>query len=88
MAAVLNGTNGSLQVYVGGVLVTQKTTTIRPLRDLDPAFHPGLAIGDSAGTISYAPYTGLIDEISLYARALDSTEIQAIFAAGSAGQLT
>jgi choice-of-anchor C domain-containing protein len=33
-----------------------------------------------------SPFAGLIDEISLYSRALSAAEIQAVFAAGSAGK--
>src|SRR5262249_35354943 len=32
------------------------------------------------------PFNGLIDEVSIYSRALSASEIQAIFAAGSAGK--
>jgi hypothetical protein len=45
-----------------------------------------LAIGGHAGDSDYFPFDGLIDELSLYSRALGAEEIQAIFNAGRTGK--
>src|SRR5206468_1010895 len=40
----------------------------------------------SSGTAAGNKFNGIIDELSLYNRALNGSEIQSIFAAGSAGK--
>ena len=47
--------------------------------------HWGKRAGDAFGYLGYF-FNGLVDEVSLYNRALSATEIQAIYAAGSAGK--
>jgi serine/threonine protein kinase len=85
-AATLNGSSGEMRLYVDGVLVAEKSTIIRPLRDLDPQADPGLAIGGHAGSDDYSPFDGMVDELSLYSRALGEDEIQAIANAGKTGK--
>jgi Concanavalin A-like lectin/glucanases superfamily/Bacterial Ig-like domain (group 2) len=71
--------NGTWAMYVNGVLentrsgefITQSTG--------------GLAIGKK-GETSYDPFHGLIDELTVYNRALPATDVAAIYAAGSAGK--
>jgi len=86
VAATLEGATGDMKLYVDGVLAAQTNTTVRPVGDLDPAYAPGLGIGGHSGTYGYFPFDGMIDEISLYSRALEPGEIQAIYTAGSAGK--
>src|SRR6266568_270117 len=86
VAATLDGAAGDLSLYIDGALVAQTNTTIRPLRDLDPSYGPGLAIGGHASTYNYFPFNGMIDEISLYSRALGQSQIQGIYNAGGAGK--
>ncbi len=83
VAGVLNGANGSLSLYVNGSLVSQTTTGLRPLRDLDPNHEPAVGIGNAGGTLHDFAYHGLIDEWSLYGRALSGEEILEIYQAGS-----
>jgi subtilisin-like proprotein convertase family protein len=52
-----------------------------PFRDLDPAFSPGVAIGNSSRLENSEPFHGLIDELSVYGRALTGPEIAGIAAA-------
>ena len=85
-AATLNGSSGEMRLYVNGVLVAEKSTIIRPLRDLDPQAGPGLAIGGHAGSDDYSPFDGMVDELSLYSRALGEDEIRAIANAGKTGK--
>jgi ELWxxDGT repeat protein len=71
--------NGSWKLYVNGVLESQAT---------------GVFISQSNGLLSIGskgepltdPYAGLIDEVSIYNRALSAAEIQSINAAGSVGK--
>jgi Concanavalin A-like lectin/glucanases superfamily len=74
--------------YTNAVVAAETSTTVRPLSALDPDFQPGLGIGNHSsqpGPFNY-PFRGLIDELSVYNRALSPTEIQAIYGAGSAGK--
>ena len=86
VAATLDGASGEMKIYVDAVLAAQTNTTIRPLRDLDPSFEPAIGIGNHGGTLHSFAFNGLIDEISLYARALTQSEIQGIFNAGATGK--
>jgi hypothetical protein len=56
------------------------------MRDLDQRADPGLAIGGHAGGDNHFPFDGLVDELSLYSRALGMEEIQVIFNAGKTGK--
>lgn len=81
--------NGNLFVYADGQVVTSHLAGnagwIKPV----PSKAGGLVIGTAAHAInspgSVHHYTGLIDEIAVYDRALSASEIQSVFAAGSAG---
>ena len=77
IAGVYDGTQ--MRVYVNGSLDgTLNTSVVIPTNTLT------LRIGaDSTGG---SLFTGLIDEAELFGRALSQTEIQAIAAAGSAGE--
>jgi hypothetical protein len=57
-----------------------------PFRDLDPAFSPGVAIGNRSRADNSEPFYGAIDELSVYGRALTGPEIAAIAGAGTAGK--
>jgi hypothetical protein len=86
VAAVLDGAANALRLYVDGALVAETNSTQRPMRELDGSAEPAIGIGNHGGTTHNFPFNGLIDEISLYARALSGGEIQAIFNAGSGGK--
>jgi hypothetical protein len=83
IAATYDGT--ALKIYLNGVL--ENTAP------LSGSIFPGtndLAIGGVVGGLGFSdfilPFDGLVDEVSLYNRALTSGEIQAIYNAGSAGK--
>jgi hypothetical protein len=86
VAATLDDATGDMKLYIDGALMAQTNTPVRPLLDLDPQYDPALGIGNHGGTFHQFPFTGLIDEIALYSRALTQPEIQAIFLSGAAGK--
>jgi hypothetical protein len=88
VAATLDDCAGLMRLYTNAVVAAETNTTIRPLGALDPNYQPGIGIGNHSsqpGPFNY-PFHGLIDELSVYNRALSSNEVQAIYRAGSAGK--
>ena len=87
VAGMYDGNTGTMSIYTNGVLAIQKATAIRPFAVLDVNEEPTIGIGN-VGTHNFfsIPFTGNIDEISLYARALSPSEIKAIYNAGTAGK--
>lgn len=84
-AGTLDDATGEMKFYINGSLVNQKVTSIRPFRDLDPTKNPRIAIGNLAHSgLARDSFNGVIDELSVYNRALSITEIQAIYNAGTA----
>ena len=75
-----------MSIYTNGVLADQTVTAVRPFGDLIPGDSPGVGIGNLNDGGNNFPFTGDIDEISLYNRALSAAEVQAIYSAGSAGK--
>jgi subtilisin-like proprotein convertase family protein len=75
-----------LRLYIDGQLVATNYTGIFPFRDLDPAFSPGVSIGNRSRYDVSQPFRGFLDELSIYGRALTEAEIKAIHAAGGAGK--
>jgi hypothetical protein len=87
VAGTLENATGDMKLYVNGSLAAQSTTTIRPFADLDPAYSPGLGIGNrQSGSDVSEPFNGLIDEVEVFNRALLGSDIRAIFDAGTAGK--
>ena len=81
-AATYDGS--ALRIYVNGVYENQTAYT----NGMFPGtgdLRLGCAVPNGGAGVLY-PFAGRIDEPSLYNRALSSAEIQAIFAAGSAGK--
>jgi len=88
-AATLEDNGGLMRLYIDGCVVAETVTTVRPFRDLDPAYRAGVTIGNCSQRPSHSysmPLNGLIDELSVYNRALTSNEVVAIFNAGAAGK--
>jgi subtilisin-like proprotein convertase family protein len=88
-----------LRLYVNGIYYTNvlledtsgqtnKTsyTGEFPFRDLDPAYSPGVAIGNASRANESQPFRGFMDELFVYGRALTDPEINAIYAADTNGQ--
>ena len=77
----------TLRVYFNGVLNGARAPGATPV-DLGYGFYIGGYYIQSGGTVSYSGqyFNGLIDEPSYYNRALTSTEVEALYAAGAAGK--
>jgi alpha-tubulin suppressor-like RCC1 family protein len=86
VAAIFDGSAGTLSLYTNGVLAAQKATTIVPIGNLIPEDSPGVGIGNVNDGFNNFPFLGDIDEIALYNRALSAGEVAAIYAAGGAGK--
>ncbi len=78
--AGVRGTNFT-QIYVNGQLQTQTNVTFAQDYGTLPVY-----FGTSGQSAWDHKLKGLLDEVSLYNRALSSTEIAAIYSAGSAGK--
>jgi hypothetical protein len=73
--------DGTLEIYVDGVL---ENTRFEPLRNTDSA--DPFTIGEIDAVGPELPFNGLIDEVDIYNRALSASEIQSLYNAGSAGK--
>ena len=78
MAGVYDGTN--MFLYVDGTLDVSQPATGSISQNSSP-----LCIGQTAESTGYF-FNGLIDEASIYNRALTASEIQSIYAAGAGGK--
>ena len=82
VALTFNKAAGQAAIYVDGKVVAQTNLTA-----FRPATRAPLYLGSRpSGTNAVAYYVGLLDELTLYDRALTPAELQAIVAAGSAGK--
>ena len=86
VAATLDGNSGNLSLYIDGALASQINTPLRPFGALNPGLSPGIGIANVNDGQNNFPFTGDIDEISLYSRNLSASEIKAIYNAGDAGK--
>jgi outer membrane protein assembly factor BamB len=88
VAATLDDGTGLMTLYENGTVVAQNVTTVRPFGALDPTQEPGVGIGNSNALDNYnVPFNGLIDELSVYNRALTAGEVLGIYKAGSSGKV-
>jgi hypothetical protein len=89
VAATLDDGTGLMTLYENGAVVAQTTTTIRPFGALDPTQEPGVGIGNSNAPLDNydIPFNGLIDELSVYNRALTAGEVLGIYKAGGSGKV-
>ena len=88
VAAILDGTAGLISIYTNGILAAQIATSVRPFGPLVAGDSPGIGIGNLNDGFNNFPFEGEIDEVSLYNRALTSTEVLGIFNASNAGKCT
>jgi subtilisin-like proprotein convertase family protein len=77
-----NSTTGG-KLYVDGVLVLTFDPTLEPGSLVTPA---PLRIGNHDDPALNCYFKGIIDEIAIFNRALSSSEVQGIYAAGAAGK--
>jgi hypothetical protein len=88
VAATLDDATGAMTLYENGAVVAQTVTPFRPFGPLDPTQEPGVGIGNSNALSTYdVPFNGLIDELSVYNRALTPSEVFGIYKAGSSGKV-
>lgn len=73
----------TLRVYVNGVLGGETATTQMPAASTCPFYIGGF---QDACSFTGQFFNGIVDEVSLYNRALLAEEVQAIFDAGTAGK--
>jgi hypothetical protein len=73
----------TISLYVNGQLAGTTTATGPVLDSVGP-----MMIGRDPSNASSRSFVGLIDAVSIYDRALTATEVQSLYAAGSAGQCT
>jgi hypothetical protein len=88
LAATYDMATLSLKIFVNGVEVPSSGDTVPtavPVRDSATPLWLGKRV-DGDGSHDY--FHGLLDEMDLYDRALDSAQIAAIYNAGSAGKCT
>jgi hypothetical protein len=78
----VDATHIELKTYIDGVLIRTRTLLGNLAKTLNSA---PVVIGSAADSTSNV-FKGVIDEVSLYNRALSGAEIQGIYAAGSAGK--
>jgi len=81
VALTYDKTNGIARLFVNGTLVKQQTLGTVTVRNTG-----NLYIGARLGAGQPRFFQGIIDEPSVYGRALTTNEIAAIFAAGNAGK--
>ena len=82
VAMTYDKTTGILTLYRNGAMLTSGNVGIwRPSTSFDLYF--GIR---SAGVFAPGPYQGLLDETSLYSRALSASEINAIYQGGTNGK--
>jgi sugar lactone lactonase YvrE len=88
VAATLDDATGLESLYVNGTLAAQITTDVRPFATLNSSGNPGVGIGNSNDPTSYnVPFNGLIDELSVYNRALTPGEVLGIDKAANSGKV-
>jgi hypothetical protein len=77
VTATLDGTRHDLRLYIDGLLVGEKRTSVVPLLALDPTQMPGLGIGNTQAGFDL-PFLGAIDEVVLYDHALTPAELATV----------
>ena len=85
VAGTLDDATGLMTLYLNGIFAAQTTTTIRPFGTLTGA-NPGVSIGNLQSDTTLEPFVGLIDEVEVFNRALDSSEVLAIYDAVTTGK--
>ena len=84
VALTYDKSSGNAFIYRNGVVVA--SANIGNITPQTSYAYPRIGLR-SATSIGNSYYTGLIDELSLYSRALSPAEIEAIYNAGSAGKM-
>jgi hypothetical protein len=83
VAAVFDDQAGLMQIYVDGQLAAQTNTTIKPFQNL---VNGGVSLGNLSLGQNSQPFNGLIDELSVYNRALNAGEVAELYHSGASGK--
>jgi len=78
-AATFNDATGTMKLYINGVLQSETNTTLRPIINLNASLSPGIGLGNVPETSNNFNMDGLLDEISIYSRAITAEEIKSMF---------
>ena len=81
VALTYDKSSGTAKLYLNGAVVASAN-----LGSFTPQTSFPMYVGQRPSDGSVALYSGLMDELSLYARALSQTEIQTIYNAGASGK--
>lgn len=57
-----------------------------PFADLDPSYSPGVSLGNRSRNDNSEPFRGVIDELTVYGRALSDPEVAVLAASGAVGK--
>jgi hypothetical protein len=71
--------SATFRCYVDGELAAAGTNHLVPIMDLDPKLAPGISIGNQGGVTHSTGFNGLIDEVTIYSRALSPDEVRETF---------
>ena len=86
--AVMVRQGPTLLIYVDGVLSIAGTQSGGQVADVSSGASFRVGTGPCVGVDGTSAYTGALDEISLYNRALTPIEVQSLYAAGRSGKCT
>ena len=84
VAAVYDQSTGTRRIYVNGAKVAERVDT--PIVLLNATNNASIGARLAASTMPVEPFSGLIDELSFYGKALSTAEITNIYAAGVGGK--
>ncbi len=85
VGATLDDVSGDMVIYLDGVSVARTNISFRSAGELNPANFPSTSIGAHLSA-TFEPLNGLVDELTVYDRALSESEIGAVFRADSNGK--
>ena len=75
VAGTLDDKTGAMKLYVNGVVVSSRITSVRPLGPLDPDYQAGVGIGSDQGSQYAELFSGWIDEVRLSDVALRPSQL-------------
>jgi hypothetical protein len=75
VAGTLDDATGAMKLYIDGAQVASTNTAIRPLGPLDPAWSPGLSIGNDYTGQYGGLFNGLVDEVRISDAALQPGQL-------------
>jgi len=89
LCATFDATTGIATLYLNGGKIASGQTEVRPFELLDPSSNPGCGIGNCNGNGRswQMSFSGRIDYVGIYSRALGSTEVGWISQGGLANKL-